>query len=113
MGYDIDMHIPGQVDFFLQSFNNKNLDGIGQSLDTLMELVKDNGFKNDIKNYEINLELKKKKIQEETIKKIHSIKTLDEAIIILHNYEEDYNNIYNDYWKIIKSYIIGYFKKIE
>jgi hypothetical protein len=113
MGYDTDMHIPGQVDFLLLCYDNKNIEGIGQSLETLLELVKDSGFKADIKGYESDYNLKIKSIEDAAIKKIQSVKRLEDVVRIIDESHMDVNELYNDYLKIIKNYVIGYFKNID
>jgi hypothetical protein len=113
MVYDTDMHIPGQVDFFLMAFDNKNVDGIGSSLDSLLELVKDDGFQVDMKNYENDYNVKVKAIEDSAVKKLNMVKHLDEAVKVIEETHTDINMLYMSYLKIIKSYVIGYFKKVE
>lgn len=113
MVYDVDMHIPGQVDFLLMSYDNKNFAGINSSLETLVDLVKDDGFKSDIKNYETEYNNKIKAIEDDSLKLLKQVKSLDDAVSIINDSHGRMNDLYNDYHKIIKSYVIGYFKKIE
>ena len=113
MGYDTDVHIPGQVDFLLMSFDNKNVDGIGQSLETLVELVKDDGFKADVKGYEADYNLKIRSIEDAAVKRLNTVKKIEDAMRILDESHSEVGMLYNDYLKIIKNYIIGYFKKVD
>jgi len=113
MVYDTDVHIPGQVDFFLMSFDNKNLDGINTSLDALIELVKDDGFQVDVKNYQNDYDTKIKSIEDAAVDRLNGVKKLEDAFRICEETKVEFNMLYSDYLKIIRSYIIGYFKKVE
>lgn len=113
MVYDTDVHIPGQVDFFLMCYDNKNFGGVGASLETLLELVKDDGFKKDIKGYEAKYNSQVKVIEAEAVKKLRDVKGLDDAIQVINESQGDADVLFAEYLKTNRNYVVGYFKKVE
>ena len=111
MVYDTDVHIPGQVDFFLMSFNQKNLDGINLSLETLLELVKDDGFREGIEGYGDDYKNEQKKIDVETLGKLKNVKSLEDGIRVITENKNQFDQLQYEYLSTIRTFIVTYFKK--
>jgi len=76
MKYDVSMHIPTQVEGLMIAFQKADVPGLERSLENIKNLIKDNKFHNDIKEYEMQ---RIKKIEGLGKKALEAAKTISEA----------------------------------
>ena len=115
MKYDISTHLPSQIEGIMIAFQKADIPLLERSLNNIKNLVKDDKFHKDIKDYQ---DKRVNKIEELTNKAFDAAKTINDAKSFSELYidiEEIKNDlitaietIEQDYWDHIKEYITLY-----
>ena len=116
MEYDVKMHLPNQIEQFLNGLVSGDERVINITIGNIKELVDDDGFSKKIDSYQKSLENQLKDIEIKSLNHIRNtveVKTLDDAVVILNEAKVDATEIYNEFLGIMKSFILGYIKKVE
>jgi len=115
MSYDIKVHLPKQVDLFLDAIVQGNENVLHTTLSNIKDIVVDETFHKDLDDYEKQLDDKIKSIEKkalETIKADSKAKTLDDVINTVNVAVKDVNTEYNEYIKTLKAYILGWVNNV-
>lgn len=120
MLYDIQMHCPQQIEYMLAAEQQGNLVGFEKALGTLKEVLHDNGFIQDVRDYE---KQKDKQVEEarqqfiETIAKAVGTKDFDEVLVALNTapgvLESRVNAVLGEYMDLVKTYVLGYMPQVD
>ena len=115
MKYDVSMHLPSQVEGLMLAFQKADVPFLERCLNNIVNLVKDDKFQKDIKEYQ---ERRMKKIEELTSKALDAARTVKDAKSFSELYvdvEEIKNDLVSsidlveqDYWDHIKEYVTLY-----
>jgi len=115
MKYDVSTHLPSQIEGLMIAFQKADIPLLERSLNNIKNLVKDDKFHKDIKDYQ---DKRMKKIEELSSKAFEAAKTINDAKNFSELYidvEEIKNDlitsietIEQDYWDHIKEYITLY-----
>ena len=120
MKYDINIHLPAQVEGLMNSFQKADVAALERSFNNIKNLIKDEKFHNDIKDYQ---EKRMKKIDElskkafDAAKTINDVKSFSELYVDIEEIKNDLIGsielVEQDYWDHIKEYITLYLNKEE
>jgi hypothetical protein len=116
MIYDINAHLPTQVEYMLTSLLEGKPEVYHLAISNIKELIDDNNFKAQLdqmeKKYNLEIEMQKKN----TLKQLQTsqeLKTLDDMIQTINQCDINCNRLYSDYIMKTKNYILDYIKKTE
>ena len=120
MKYDLNIHIPQQLESFLNAWGNGDADSMARIKKNMDDLIKDETFQKDIKDYDSN---RQKKLDELMKKALDGVKTaaqaekLDEIYIDIEEIKNDLNEalagIESEYWNSIRTYIVEWISRME
>ena len=120
MKYDVSMHLPAQIEGMMNSFQKADIASLERSLSNIINLIKDEKFHRDIKDYQ---KKRMEKIEELSKKALDATKTIKESKSFSELYvdiDEIKNDLVSsievvelDYWDHIKEYITLYINKEE
>lgn len=116
MEYDVKMHLPNQIEQFLNGLTSGDERVINITIGNIKELVDDDGFGKKLDNYQKSLDTQLKDIDKNCLQMIKNnaeVKTLDDAVVIINKAKVEAVEIYNEFLAIVKSFILGYIKKVE
>jgi flagellar hook-basal body complex protein FliE len=116
MEYDVKMHLPNQIEQFLNGLTSGDERVINITIGNIKELVDDDGFGKKLDNYQKSLDTQLKDIDKNCLQMIKNnaeVKTLDDAVVIINKAKVEAVEVYNEFLAIVKSFILGYIKKVE
>jgi len=115
MKYDLNIHLPAQLEGLMLSFQKADIPTLERSLSNIKNLIKDQKFQSDIKEYE------KKRVEEidrltkkayDAVKTIDNAKDFGELYVDIEEIKNDLiasvDLIEQEYWNHIKEYITLY-----
>lgn len=115
MEYDINIHLPSQVENFMNAFAQGDSVSLERVKKNIMVLIPDGSFHKDMGDYEQD---RKHRIETKMDKAIGHIKDKassiegEQAIIAiqttLKQLENDLNMVEGDYWATVNEYMIGW-----
>ena len=113
MEYDINIHLPSQVENFMNAFAKGDSVGLERIKKNIMVLIPNGSFHKDVSDYELK---RHERINELMNKAIESVKNKattvkgEKAIVdiqmVLKQLEMDLNGVEGDYWSTINEYMI-------
>lgn len=120
MKYDIKVHLPQQMENFLNAFAQGDADLMTRIKKNLEDLIQDKTFQKDIGDYDRN---RQKKLDELMKKALDGVKTavqadkLDEIYIDIEEIKNDLNaalvGIESEYWNNVRTYVVGWVSQID
>lgn len=116
MVYDMSVHLPRQVELFLEAVNLKNEELYDQTLDSIKELINDKKFIKGLDEYEENMTTRNKEIEKNILKEIQDVvktKNMNDVILKLNQGIKDVNDNNLNYIKTVKTYILAWIKTIN
>ena len=111
--YNMEVHLPSQIQNFLDSLTSGDTRIMEISLGNIKEMVKEDGFADTLDKYLDTMEKKTDKIEKDTIVSIKNdpkVKTLDDILVLINEAKKEQIEEYNTYLKNSKSFIISYLK---
>lgn len=116
MIYDINTHLPTQIEYLLTSLLEGKPEIYHLALDNIRNIIDDNNFKTQLDNIEKKYNQEMEMQKKNTLKHIQTtqeLKTLDDMIQHINQCNINCSRLYNDYIMKTKNYILDYIKKTE
>lgn len=119
--YDVNIHMPQRVENLLNIVENGGtLEQFGYVLDDIKTIINDNGFIQDLHDWEKQKERQLKELDNEYLDKLRNIikdndfnSVIVEFSEIIKAYEKNINIINKDYVDTVKTYILGYVPQVD
>ena len=112
MKYEIMAHLPQQLENLYNAFAQGDAALLDRVLDNIKDIVKDEAFQADLKDYDKERKEQFEKIQKkalESIKTLTEAKDINEVYIDLKEIQDDFttalNSMEGEYWDKTKEYI--------
>jgi len=111
MEYDTKMHLPQQIENMLSAIGAGDERLLAISLDNIKDLVGNSEFSKDLDEYEQKWKSRTKSIQEQALQMLQTHdneKTFDDAVNTINKTLNDLNEVYGNYIKAIKTYVLEF-----
>jgi len=113
MGYDKKMHLPQQIEFFLNGFASGDRVALERVLSNIKDLLKDTDLVKRIGIIDKNMENKIDNVKDKAIESLKTLlesKNTDDLFIdvneIFKDTQDALNEIDADYWEKIREYVL-------
>ena len=120
MKYEIMAHLPQQLENLYNAFAQGDAALLDRILDNIKDIVKDETFQADLKDYDKERKEQFEKIQKkalEAIKTLSEAKDINEVYIDLKEIQDDFtaalNGMEGEYWDKVKEYISEYADQLK
>jgi len=118
--YDIRVHVPERLEVVFKAVDESDIDLFFNGIEDLKNLINDQGFTDDIQEYDNQ---RKQRIEQakqnciESIRKALEAKKIDDIFLSIAEaetlLEAELNDAHIDFMDTIKTYIISYIQNIE
>ena len=111
MEYDTKMHLPQQIENMLSAIGAGDERLLAISLDNIKDLVGNSEFSKDLDEYEQKWKSRTKSIQEQALQMLQTHDneiTFDDAVNTINKTLNDLNEVYGNYIKAIKTYVLEF-----
>jgi len=116
MMYNIEAHIPQQVETLLQCYNKADVEGMNLCLQNLLNLIKDKTFRLRLKTFESERQQHIQRIKDNTINALktgfnekNTVEDLQQHYeMVIGGFVKQLDDNEKKYWDVVKEYITNY-----
>lgn len=116
--YDLGLHVPQQVDNFLQAYASGDMGALERVKDNLVSVVDDVGFKKAVDDYNVERKNKFDSLVKNALESVETLVKSNKSIDLFSGIDEirnvlqiDLNMMESEYWSTVREYVVGWMKK--